>query len=981
MKKILPLLIYGLIVSYLAGVNYAPNSFLSGWDNLHPEFNFLLNIKRSLFSLWQEYQGLGLLGGMGYAADLPRQIFLLFSSLFFPTHFLRFFFTYLMLFLGPSGIYFLLSNLLPNEPAKQRLFAFLGGLFYLLNLATVQIFFVPFETFVSFYAFLPWLLNLVFQYLSFGTKKLLVYFLILSIVSTSQYYVPTLFVVYFASLLLIFAGFYLKNKQIIILKRSLKLLLVTFIANSFWLIPFLYFSFTSSYKVAQAHSNYISTESIYLRNKEFGNLKDVALLKGYWFNFVDRDPSGNTYYMISSWRGYLNSPLIQIIGYFFFLVIILGLIKQFRSKNDYSYPLIFLFIFSFSILANNTFPFSFIMNFFTERLPFFGQVFRVPFTKFSNLLLVTYSIYFSFGILWISQLGNKLKIKALIVSLLLVIYMFPLFKGQLVSSSNQVAIPSDYFNLVSYLNKQSLNSRIMVLPQYSYWGWNYYFWGYRGSGFLWYGLKHPLLDRAFDVWSNYNENFYWELSYALYSKQINNLYDILNKYQVGWIIVDENITGSVNPKALYLDNIREILGQIPNINLDSQFGKIKLYKINLYSYPNQFIYLSRNLPRIEPIYNWNNFDLAYLENGDYISSGQTDIYYPFRSLFTGRKQEELEFKVSEKDNSFIFEINIPKELVGGQLVIPDFVPEDLIEPEIFLDEGKLQVVIPKISGEYSYDTDQTGDLINRTPKNCNLFNNKMFKHELLSEKNKQFLRLTSVSSGNCLDFNKTSLPQKLGYLIKLETRHIEGSSLLAAVNNINSDRTDLETYLSKTTTWTENYLIQPPMDPYGLGYSVYIDNNSIGDFKTVNDLGRITINPIPYHFLTGIKIISNDWGQTLSQPVDSSQFEVSHPNPSYYKISIKYQVSSINNTLVLSQAFDTGWKAYQVDGKLAEIFPFIFGKEIKEHVLVNNWENGWKLTTNDQQPKTIIVYYLPQLLEYLGLVILIVGFVWIVRRK
>jgi len=86
--------------------NFKAGTWLSGWDNLHPEFNFGFSIKRSIFAVWQEYQGLGLLGGMGHASDLPRQIFLWLASFIIPTHFLRYLFHFLMLVLTFRGLFF-----------------------------------------------------------------------------------------------------------------------------------------------------------------------------------------------------------------------------------------------------------------------------------------------------------------------------------------------------------------------------------------------------------------------------------------------------------------------------------------------------------------------------------------------------------------------------------------------------------------------------------------------------------------------------------------------------------------------------------------------------------------------------------------------------------------------------------------------------------------------------------------------------------
>jgi len=72
-----PLLILGLTL-FIAFRNYTPGTWLLGWDNLVPELNLKLNITRSLSAVWQEYQGLGLLGGMAHAADLPN-----FADVFF----------------------------------------------------------------------------------------------------------------------------------------------------------------------------------------------------------------------------------------------------------------------------------------------------------------------------------------------------------------------------------------------------------------------------------------------------------------------------------------------------------------------------------------------------------------------------------------------------------------------------------------------------------------------------------------------------------------------------------------------------------------------------------------------------------------------------------------------------------------------------------------------------------------------------------
>jgi hypothetical protein len=66
-----------ILVSFLLFLtNYKPDSYLIGWDTIMPEFNFPLNFKRSLFSLWQDYRGLGTVDGLSHAANLMHTFYL-----------------------------------------------------------------------------------------------------------------------------------------------------------------------------------------------------------------------------------------------------------------------------------------------------------------------------------------------------------------------------------------------------------------------------------------------------------------------------------------------------------------------------------------------------------------------------------------------------------------------------------------------------------------------------------------------------------------------------------------------------------------------------------------------------------------------------------------------------------------------------------------------------------------------------------------
>jgi len=195
------------------------------------------------------------------------------------------------------------------------------------------------------------------------------------------------------------------------------------------------------------------------------------------------------------------------------------------------------------------------------------------------------------------------------------------------------------------------------------------------------------------------------------------------------------------------------------------------------------------------------------------------------------------------------------------------------------------------------------------------------------------------------------------------------------------------------------------MEQFSLGYTLHFDNISIGRVKTVNDLGRITVNPIPYRFLTGLKILRGSTNSSTSEeswltlrsslPPSEVSYRVEHPNPSYYQINLRLTSSTtpgesasatsgvFSGYLVLSQSFDKGWKAYSLspdsfllDSWYTKLFIPFFAKEMDGHVLVNNWANGWLLSPithlsrqrrdNPQLTTTITIVYLPQYLEYLG---------------
>jgi len=173
------------------------------------------------------------------------------------------------------------------------------------------------------------------------------------------------------------------------------------------------------------------------------------------------------------------------------------------------------------------------------------------------------------------------------------------------------------------------------------------------------------------------------------------------------------------------------------------------------------------------------------------------------------------------------------------------------------------------------------------------------------------------------------------------------------------------------------------MEKDGLGYVLHLDNISIGKTKTINDLGQITVNLIPFDFLASLKLVSPQQKNNnhSKEAFDIANFEVSHPNPSFYRVKIK----NTNNTepilLTLSQSFEKNWIAFQTKSPKLKIKSSGFEiRKLKKHVLSNNWANGWLIDNpNKEESQEIIIFFWPQLLEYLGLLLIPATFLLIKR--
>lgn len=706
-----------LLVAAMFVTNYKSGTFLTGWDNIHSEYDSFGNFfTKSLFGVWQEGYGLGLTSGNAVVTEIFRQPFVWLLDVVLPKNLVRYVWHFSTLYVGALGLYFLLRRVLAKDsPSVSKLSSLAASVFYLFNLGTVQNFYVPVESFSHFFAFLPWLLLLLIKVLSAPSKRNIALFFVVNLLATPMFYFPTVFIIYFL-FFLVFVGIHVVATRKIRLVFGLSALVL--LANSYWIMPFAYFFTTGGPDIVEeARINKFFTEDAYLRNNEFGKYQDVSLLRGVWFGTTDL--AGERYgYMMQPWITHFENHLFLFFAYFLVFVAIVGLISTVITRTPYRVGFATVLVISLIALISSNPPTGFLFDFLRNYVPLFKQVFRLPFTKFIVPASFVFSLYLGLGsamvLRYIPTSRNKISFVfpvALIV-LTLVTYS-PVFQGNFIYQRMKVTVPGEYFKLFDYFASKDVTSRIANLPQPRFFGWVTYNWGYRGSGFPWYAIKQPILDRAFDVWSPYNEQYYRELSHAIYSKDAQLLEKVLEKFDVKYVWVDESEVYIENSALLFTKDIKELLDSSSKLKLDFSEGSQKVYAYVGKERSKSYISQVESAPVLNSQKLGFSYDTQFDQNGDYlVQSGQSALDSGSAVQVFDGLDKGLGI-TADKEN-----ITVLSKLSSGMLMIPNplnsenFVLSDLSlsntkdgflidltpkTPDITINNSLIKLITPPVS--------------------------------------------------------------------------------------------------------------------------------------------------------------------------------------------------------------------------------------------------------------------------------------------
>jgi hypothetical protein len=906
-KKI-TLILYHVMIATIIATNLHLDQWLLGWDGLYPELNIGLNLIRGLTAGWQEYYGTGLVGGHGFAATLPHTIIIGFLTFVLPQHLVRSFFIMLCYYLGGLGMLIvsqkIITTLFDADTDDASWYTgFVAAIYYLVNLGTIQTFYVPLEAFTVHFAAFPWLTYGVLLLFDKVTTKRIVFFSLISLFASMQGFIPAVFIAYASSLAIITTSHLLLHRRTIDSLRSFITIWACVIAtNAYWLGSVIYFTLTSSGNYINAYNSIAATPEFIAKSIKYGTLADVAQLKGLlWQSNELGGP------IMAPWLNNFQHPAVPIIGYIFFALAIVGILISLQRKR---WPIALGFILSllyfFANLAIDAPPFSWIIHLVQTLSPNLAQAFRTTFTKFSIGLAFHYSLFIGVGLYAISK-HSKSHILPIIACGALIFYGLPVWQGHLIYEKLYTTPPDQYAHFMAYMNTLP-DGRIADFPQDCAEGWYNELWGYFGSGFLWYGIRQPVMARAFDIWNAANENYYWELSTALRANNFADIASVFSKYNIRYVYFDQNIINCRSQKGLQAS--RDFLSYVqtsPDYRFLQSFSSEHSLPITLYErvpLKSGYIQTLTSAPNVLPKYTYNDRDPIFASSGGYISDDTkpVDVSASYRNIFSKR----------------------------GQPLIQDVLEQ--------IPLASYEQLNPSVSTEIPCST-------------SNYAHEKNFHTQITQQ---SFIRMIATNDQTCRTMTINQINTSYSYIIDVASRHITGEPLSLSVAN-KGRSAGMDILLPKHSELTQDYFLLPASFPAEIYYEITIKNTSHNRYTAINDIGDIHMYEIPNEVITALTQPSQII-HTEPEAIDVMQ----HPFAAFYQIQMPVRYS--NQTLILNQSFETGWIAYDRSS----------GKFLKNHVLVNNWANGWMLNnaqitnTNDQ----IFIFFWPQLLEWMGILLL-----------
>ncbi|MBU1129693.1 hypothetical protein KKE45_00035, partial [Patescibacteria group bacterium] len=553
---------------------------------------------------------------------------------------------------------------------------------------------------------------------------------------------------------------------------------------------------------------------------------------------------------------------------------------------------------------------------------------------------------------------NKSTYKKILLSipiLLIFTINFPVFKNHLFASEVKKSIPQEYFQLSNFFDKQATNSRIALFPETDIWGWYNYSWGYTGSGFLWHFIRQPIISRSYDVWNQNSENYFWEISHAINSRNDKDILNTLKKYQVSYLLIDYSLSGDSNKSRIkQIDFLNKFISN--NLSPNSLVFKspnLSVHKLNGSSQFSITTSLTNTGPDTNRLYQDNIFSTHtnYQNN----SRKQYDYYYPFIDLQTQSYNPKQLWQISEENNNFIITTTLPNTLLRYSfLTQPD--TNDQLPINIKTNNNQLIISFPKIPINFENYT-STYDC-----SSSNSYQKKGSNLNISSNQNMLSISVTNKAKA-CWSYHYDSISGIDSYLLSINPAQILGPPPIMNIESHTTKNLLSKQQINKTG---KNYYIIPQTSSQDRGISAHFEIQSYLQSNSHFTTAIPQLYLFPEQFLKQIYFTKHS-PTTSSQTIPTISKKI---NPWLHKLSITNQ----QHILIFNQSFDSDWIAFYFNG-IKPVF-------LKNHILINNWANGWEIVRNaDLHSLQIYIFFWPQLLQFLGFALLILAFIYIFRKS
>ena len=596
-----------ILIAGLISISWFQGSFLiNGIDRSFPPNRTVFFIRG--FYMWDIFQ-LGGESARTTAGLFPANLFLFISEvagLSIVTAEKLWF--YLLFSASGLSMYFLTITVTGGK--YRHLVGLVSALFYMFNPFTIIVVVPQMWLYII---FLPLILGMFIKGIKekHGLKYILIMSLIWTLTTSSDYVNPKYLLFDFAPLLLFLLVYFMFNRNMPEIKRSVRfagLLLIVFCTlNAFWILPTLS---TLKSLLASPLSAYavIGTSRLSNYAQASAPLSGSFRLLGFWS--LNADYKGFPY---AYWAPVYNSPLFITIGILIPILAFAFLLRKPTTHNRFFFAI--LAVIGLFMMNGSSPPLGWINEYVISNLPFALDVFSNPY-MFGGMY-VALSFAFLFGSFMSDLLSSKWLITkvssflkghlikyvlaGLILFLVIGLYAFPLWNGDVIypgnaiMASNRYSIPSYYYDAKSWLSTDASDFRLFSLP-YSILGYGAFNW--LPAGFNGPDPTEPLLGRSVIAGLS-GQGLGLEAARDLVNGSNYNLAKFLALMNVKYVLVHNDANWAyLNGNSWYVsptpEKIPSILNNQTGFLLVKTFGQLDFYKNDFWQ-PSRVYYATNSI--------------------------------------------------------------------------------------------------------------------------------------------------------------------------------------------------------------------------------------------------------------------------------------------------------------------------------------------------------------------------------------------------